>query len=131
MSFTLQGRSAIVTGAGRGIGRAIAAQLGRAGARVMVNDLEEGAAAETASLLRDSRVVAAHLAGDITSPEFPQRLADAAIETFGAIDIVVNNAGYTWDNVIQKTTDQQFQSMLEIHLVGVPTWRCVLRLRIV
>jgi 3-oxoacyl-[acyl-carrier protein] reductase len=118
MSFTLQGKSAIVTGAGRGIGRAIAAQLGLAGARVMVNDLEEGAAAETASLLRDSRVVAAHLAGDITSPEFPQRLADAAIETFGAIDIVVNNAGYTWDNVIQKTTDEQFQSMLEIHLVA-------------
>ena len=118
MSFTLEGKSAIVTGAGRGIGRAIATQLGRAGARVMLNDLEEGTAAETTSFLRDAGLEAEHLSGDITSAEFPQRLADAAIGAFGAIDIVVNNAGYTWDNVIQKTTDEQFQSMLDIHLIA-------------
>jgi 3-oxoacyl-[acyl-carrier protein] reductase len=84
----------------------------------MVNDLEENAAAETSSLLRDAGVEATHLAGDITSPELPRYLAEATVERFGAIDIIVNNAGYTWDNVIQKTTDEQFQSMLDIHLVA-------------
>jgi 3-oxoacyl-[acyl-carrier protein] reductase len=118
MSFTLNGKSAIVTGAGRGIGRAIATQLGRAGARVMVNDLEESSAAQTSSLLRDAGGATAHLSGDMTSPEFPQRLADSTVEAFGSIDIIVNNAGYTWDNVIQKTSDEQFQAMLDIHLVA-------------
>ena len=56
-------------------------------------------------------------AGDVTDPEFPQLLVNATLERFGSIDIIVNNAGYTWDNVIQKTTDEQFQAMLDIHLV--------------
>ena len=57
-------------------------------------------------------------AGDVTDPAFPQQLVDATIEQFGSIDIIVNNAGYTWDNVIQKTTDEQFQAMLDIHLIA-------------
>jgi 3-oxoacyl-[acyl-carrier protein] reductase len=59
-----------------------------------------------------------HLAGDITDPALPQRLVDTTIETFGGLDIIVNNAGYTWDNIIQKMTDEQFQAMLDIHLVA-------------
>jgi 3-oxoacyl-[acyl-carrier protein] reductase len=118
MAFTLEGKSAIVTGAGRGIGRAIAMQLARTGARVMVNDLEESFAAEAASLIRDAGGQAAHLPGDITAAPLPQQLVDAAVETFGSIDIIVNNAGYTWDNVIQKTSDEQFQAMLDIHLLA-------------
>jgi len=118
MRLTLEGKAALVTGAGRGIGRAIAAQLASYGASVMLNDLDEGAARETESILRSAGGRAEHLAGDVTAPAFPQQLVDATLQAFGALDIIVNNAGYTWDNVIQKTTDEQFQAMLEIHVVA-------------
>ena len=58
------------------------------------------------------------MAGDVTAPAFPQQLVDTTLQAFGALDIIVNNAGYTWDNVIQKTTDEQFQAMLDIHVVA-------------
>ncbi|HWR53655.1 MAG TPA: SDR family oxidoreductase [Bryobacteraceae bacterium] len=116
--FTLEGRAAIVTGAGRGIGRAIAIQLAAAGASVLVNDLDAEPAQETASLLRETGRRAQALAGDVTAPEFGNRLVAAALESFGSLDIIVNNAGFTWDNVIQKMTDEQFQAMLDIHLVA-------------
>ncbi len=118
MAFTLTGKTAIVTGAGRGIGRALAVQLGQAGARVIVNDLDESLAAQTAAAVRSNGADAMPFAGDITAAAFPQQLADAAVKAFNSIDIVVNNAGYTWDNVIQKTSDEQFQAMLDIHLVA-------------
>src|SRR5712672_184578 len=113
--FTLDSKTALVTGAGRGIGRAIATQLARAGARVMINDLDAAPLAETAALI-DKNV--AHFVGDLTDPAFPQRLVDATLAEFGGLDIIVNNAGYTWDNVIQKTTDEQFQAMLNVHLMA-------------
>jgi 3-oxoacyl-[acyl-carrier protein] reductase len=112
--FTLEGKAAIVTGAARGIGRAIATRLAGAGASVLINDLDEEAAREAASALPRAQ----HLAGDVTKPEFPQQLIAAMLDRFGAIDIIVNNAGYTWDNVIQKTGDEQFQAMLDIHVVA-------------
>lgn len=114
--FSLEGKTAIVTGAGRGIGKAIAKRLVAAGACVMVNDLDE-------KMLQESKADFAYpermhyLAGDLTNPLIPQEVVDAALDTFGSIDILVNNAGYSWDNVIQKTTDEQFQAMLDIHLV--------------
>jgi len=114
MPFTLESKTALVTGAGRGIGRAIALKLAEYGAAVMVNDLDAAAAAETAAMLPR----AASLAGDVTAPAFPQQLVTATLERFGSLDIIVNNAGYLWDSVIQKTTDEQFQAMLDIHLVA-------------
>jgi 3-oxoacyl-[acyl-carrier protein] reductase len=111
--FTLSPKTALVTGAGRGIGRAIAQTLARYGASVMINDLDAAPANEAAAAIGAK---AAALAGDVTDPAFPQRLVDATIERFGSIDIIVNNAGYTWDNVIQKTSDEQFDAMLAIHL---------------
>lgn len=113
--FTLEGRAALVTGSGRGIGLAIARQLAAAGASVMLNDID-------AEVLKEAEGVvgkrAKSLAGDITAADAPQKLVDATIDAFGSIDIVVNNAGYTWDNVIQKMTDEQFHAMLDIHIVA-------------
>jgi 3-oxoacyl-[acyl-carrier protein] reductase len=113
--FTLEGKAALVTGSGRGIGRAIAKMLASAGASVMLNDIDadvlKEAEAEVGSRSKS-------LAGDMTVPDFPQKLVDATIAQFGSIDIIVNNAGYTWDNVIQKMSDEQFQAMLDIHVVA-------------
>jgi 3-oxoacyl-[acyl-carrier protein] reductase len=114
--FTLEGKTAIVTGAGRGIGKAIAKRLAAAGARVMVNDLDEKMLRESQADYPDPERVC-YISGDLTDPSIPQEVVDATLGAFGSIDIVVNNAGYSWDNVVQKTTDEQFQAMLEIHLV--------------
>jgi 3-oxoacyl-[acyl-carrier protein] reductase len=118
MPFTLKGKAALVTGAGRGIGRAIALKLGEAGASVLINDIDREPLMETGSLIDAEGGVVKVLPGDITSPAFPQKLVDATVSGFGSIDIIVNNAGYAADNVIQKTTDEQFQAMLDIHLVA-------------
>jgi 3-oxoacyl-[acyl-carrier protein] reductase len=116
MPFTLESKVALVTGAGRGIGQAIARKLAGYGASVMVNDLDRGPAYETEGLILEHGGRAASLAGSVTDPQFPQQLVDATVAKFGSLDIIVNNAGFTWDNVIQKTTDEQFQAMLDIHL---------------
>ncbi len=115
--FSLNNKTALVTGAGRGIGREIAKQLATAGAAVMVNDIDEAPSNETAELITRDGHRAASIAADLTDPDAPQQLVDRTLQVFGSIDIVVNNAGYTWDNVIQKTSDEQFQAMLDIHLV--------------
>lgn len=114
--FTLEGKTALVTGAGRGIGKAIAGRLAAAGARVMLNDLDEPMLLETeAELAHPGRI--SHITGDLTNPVVPELIVEATISQFNSIDIIVNNAGYSWDNVIQKTSDEQFQAMLDIHLV--------------
>ena len=112
--FSLEGKAALVTGSGRGIGLAIARQLTQSGARVMMNDLDADTLTDASASVPHSR----NLAGDLTDPAFPQRLVEAAVAEFGGIDIIVNNAGYTWDNVIQKTTDEQFLAMLDIHVTA-------------
>ena len=114
--FTLEGKTAIVTGSGRGIGRAIARRLVSAGACVMLNDLDEKMLLESRESLPDPDRVDV-IAGDLTDPLVPGKVVDATLNTFKSCDIIVNNAGYSWDNVIQKTTDEQFQAMLDIHLV--------------
>ncbi|MGO9340157.1 MAG: SDR family NAD(P)-dependent oxidoreductase [Terracidiphilus sp.] len=116
MPFTLEGKTALVTGAGRGIGRAIAKRLVSAGANVMVNDLDEKMLLDSeAELAHPGKV--SHVTGDLTDPAIPEMIVHATLTEFGAIDIIVNNAGYSWDSVIQKTTDEQFQAMLDIHIV--------------
>ena len=84
----------------------------------MLNDLDREPLMETGALIDAAGGTAKALAGDVTAPEFPQKLVDFTVNGFGSIDIIVNNAGYTWDNVIQKTTDEQFQAMLDIHVVA-------------
>ena len=117
MPFTLEGRTALVTGSARGIGRAIAQRLLSAGASVMLNDLDEAILLEAVAHLNHPERVR-RVTGDLTHPATPAAVVDATLAAFGSLDIIVNNAGYTWDSVIQKTTDQQFQAMLDIHLVA-------------
>ncbi|PSH04574.1 MAG: 3-oxoacyl-ACP reductase [Acidobacteria bacterium] len=118
MAFNLCGKTALVTGAGRGIGRAIAGKLAAAGASVMVNDLDESALCETEEALLKSGYKIGYAVGDLTEPSTPDTLVQTTLEKFGSLDIIVNNAGYSWDGVIQKTTDEQFLAMLDIHLVA-------------
>jgi 3-oxoacyl-[acyl-carrier protein] reductase len=118
MPFNLKGKSALITGAGRGIGRAVALQLAAAGAEVMLTDLDRDVVMETGSLIDAAGGSAKTLAGDLTAADFPDKLMKATVDSLGGLDIIVNNAGYTWDNVIQKTTDEQFQAMLDIHVVA-------------
>jgi 3-oxoacyl-[acyl-carrier protein] reductase len=115
--FTLAGRTAIVTGGGRGIGRAIVQSLALAGASVLAADLDEESLKETKTLVHDSHRFAA-ICGDLTDPSFPQQIVGFALEGFRSIDIIVNCAGYSWDGVIQKTSDEQFLAMLDIHIVA-------------
>ena len=110
----LDGKAAIVTGSARGIGRATAELLAEQGAKVLINDLD-GDVAEEASKEMSGETVS--FAGDLTKDGVPDKLVETAVEAFGQIDIVVNNAGYTWDGPIHKMSDEQFQAMLDIHNV--------------
>jgi 3-oxoacyl-[acyl-carrier protein] reductase len=110
----LDGKAAIVTGSARGIGRATAELLAEQGARVLINDLDGDVAEQAASEITGDTTV---FGGDLTQPGVPDQLVQKAVDEFGQLDIIVNNAGYTWDGVAHKMTDEQFQAMLEIHTV--------------
>jgi 3-oxoacyl-[acyl-carrier protein] reductase len=110
----LDGKVAVVTGSARGIGRATAEILASNGARVLVNDLD-GDVAEQASGEIDGETIA--FAGDLTHPGVPDEMIQRAVDAWGQLDIVVNNAGYTWDGPIHKMSDDQFQAMIDIHNV--------------
>ena len=110
----LDGKAAIVTGSARGIGRATAELLTEHGARVLINDLDEDLAAQAASEIGGDTAV---FGGDLTHDGVPEALVQKAVDAFGQLDIVVNNAGYTWDGMAHKMSDEQFRAMLEIHTV--------------
>jgi len=110
----LDGKAAIVTGSARGIGRATAALLTEHGARVLVTDLDEDVAREAAEGIGGETAV---FGGDLTADGVPEAVVQRAVDAFGQIDIVVNNAGYTWDGMAHKMADDQFRAMLEIHTV--------------
>jgi len=114
----LSGKTAIVTGSGRGIGRAIAIKLAAEGARVIVNDLDAAPAEETMALIRAAGGQCEACLGNVTGPDFGPRIVAAAVTAFGGLDIIINNAGFTWDNVIQKMSDEQWQAVLDCHLTA-------------
>jgi 3-oxoacyl-[acyl-carrier protein] reductase len=118
MTKKLEGKVALVTGAGRGIGRAIALKLASEGARVVVNDLDDAPAAEAVAAIRAAGGEAVACAGSVAAPDFAERFIGTAIEKYKGLDIIVNNAGYTWDNVIQKMTDEQWYAMIDVHLTA-------------
>ena len=110
----LDDKVAIVTGSAQGIGRATAELLAEQGARVLINDLDADKAEQAASEIGGETAV---FGGDLTKEGVPDQLVQKAVDEFGQIDIIVNNAGYTRDNVIHKMTDDEFQAMLDIHTV--------------
>jgi 3-oxoacyl-[acyl-carrier protein] reductase len=112
----LDGKVAIVTGSARGIGRATAELLSEQGARVVINDLDGDAARQTAGEIAGETAVHS---GDLTKGDAPDQLVQTAVDAWGRLDIIVNNAGYTLDAPIHKMSDDWFQRMLEIH-VTVP-----------
>ena len=114
----LAGRVAIVSGSGRGIGRAIAVKLASEGARVVINDLDEEPAHEVADLIRQAGGEASVCAGNVTEADFGARFVKKAVDAFGGLDIIVNNAGYTWDAVVQKMSDEQWYAMIDCHLTA-------------
>lgn len=119
MKGMLDGQVAIVTGAGRGIGAATAKLMAAQGASVVVTDLDASPAEEVASEIRRDGGKAISVPGDVTNLEFPDTIMKATIEKYGMLHILVNNAGYTWDGVIQKTTDEQWNAIIDVHL-GAP-----------
>src|SRR3954466_4082499 len=110
----LDGKAAIVTGSARGIGRATAELLAKQGARVLINDLDADVAEQAAGEISGETAV---FGGDVTREGVPDQLIQKAIDEFGQIDIIVNNAGYTRDGVAHKMSDDDFQAMLDIHTV--------------
>jgi len=124
----LDGKNAIITGSARGIGRATAELFVSEGARVLINDIDGDVAEQAAGEIEGETAV---FSGDLTEPGVPDELVKKAVDEFGEVDILINNAGYTWDGVAHKMSDEQFQAMLDIHTVApfrlaraiAPHWR--------
>ncbi|MFZ6764918.1 SDR family NAD(P)-dependent oxidoreductase [Pseudoroseomonas sp. WGS1072] len=114
----LDGKVALVTGSGRGIGREIALKLASEGARLVINDLDAEPAEETLAAIRALGGEAVACNGSVTEADFGERIVRTALDSFGGIDIIVNNAGYTWDNVIQKMTDEQWYAIIDVHMTA-------------
>ena len=118
MTQKIEGKVALITGSGRGIGRSIALKLASEGARIVVNDLDEAPAQEVVETIRAAGGQAVACVGSVTAPDFAERFIGTAVSEFKGLDIIVNNAGYTWDNVVQKMTDEQWYAMMDVHLTA-------------
>ncbi|KXF50754.1 3-oxoacyl-ACP reductase [Rhodococcus sp. SC4] len=114
----LTGKAAVVTGSGRGIGREIAIKLAGDGASVVVNDVDPQPAEQTVAHIEAAGGHAVACAGSVSADGFAERLVQASIESFGGLDIIVNNAGYLWDSVVQHMTDEQWQTILDVNLTA-------------
>jgi 3-oxoacyl-[acyl-carrier protein] reductase len=114
----LDGKVAILTGSARGIGGAAARLFATQGAAVVVSDLDAAPAEENAATIRKAGGTAIVVAGDVTDSAFPAKLIQSTLDAFGGLDVIVNNAGYTWDAVIQNMTDKQWYAMLDVHLTA-------------
>lgn len=118
MERLLEGKVALITGSGRGIGRAAAELFAQHGARVVISDIDPAPAEETASAIRAAGSDAISVPGDVTDKLFAKEIVGTAIDKLGGLDIIVNNAGYTWDAVIHKMSDEQWEAILAVHLTA-------------
>jgi 3-oxoacyl-[acyl-carrier protein] reductase len=116
----LDGKTAIITGSARGIGRATADLFSAEGAQVTINDIDGDIAEQAAGEIKGETIA---VSGDLTKTGACDEVVQKTIDAFGKVDILVNNAGYTWDGVAHRMTDEQFQAMLDIHTV-VPFRMC-------
>jgi 3-oxoacyl-[acyl-carrier protein] reductase len=116
----LDGKTAIITGSARGIGRATAELFTAEGAQVTINDIDGDIAEQAAGEIKGETIA---VSGDLTKPGACDDVVQKTVDAFGKVDILVNNAGYTWDGVAHKMSDEQFQAMLDIHLI-VPFRMC-------
>jgi 3-oxoacyl-[acyl-carrier protein] reductase len=114
----LDGKVALITGSGRGIGRSLALKLASDGARVVVNDLDADPAHEVVAAIKEQGGQAVACVGSVTAPDFAERFIKTAVESYQGIDIIVNNAGFTWDNVIQKMSDEQWYAIIDCHMTA-------------
>lgn len=118
MSGTLEGKVALVTGAGRGIGRAIAHKFAAHGAQVVINDLDADTAQQVVDEIHTAGGTAVACSGNVSNVDFADQFINTALREYQGIDIIVNNAGYTWDSVIQQMTDEQWYTILNVHLTA-------------
>lgn len=118
MTHLLENQVAIITGSGRGIGAAAAHLFGQQGAKVVVSDLDAEPAEAIAAEIKDAGGEALAIPGDVTDPNFPDYLLGQTVEQFGGLNILVNNAGYTWDGMLHKMKPEQWQAMLDVHLTA-------------
>lgn len=114
----LDGKVAIITGAGRGIGAATARLMAEAGARLVLADLDEQPLGDFATELRSTGSQVATLTGDVTGEDLPAQVLDLAQSSFGTPDILVNNAGFTWDAMLHKMQPKQWDTILAVHLTA-------------
>ena len=114
----LDGRVALITGAARGIGRAIVLKLVSEGARVLANDLDADALAGLEADVRRAGGTCSVFPGDVTDETFGDRAVEACVERLGGLDILVNNAGYIWNSRIANHTDEQWYAMIDVHATG-------------
>ncbi|HOZ46136.1 MAG TPA: SDR family oxidoreductase [Candidatus Hydrogenedentes bacterium] len=115
MAALLENQVAIITGSGRGIGAAAAKLFAAHGAKVVVTDIDPTPAKAVVAEIKAAGGEALAVPGDITDGAFPETLVKAAVDTYGKLHILVNNAGYTWDKVVHKMSDQQWEAMFAIH----------------
>lgn len=118
----LENRAAVVTGSSRGLGRAIARDLARAGASLVVNGTDPTATQATVAEIREQGGTAVACVGSIAEAGFCEALIDQCVEAYGSIDVLVNNAGVTRDRSLVKMTAEEFDTVMDIHLRG--TWAC-------
>jgi len=116
---TLEGKSAMVTGASRGIGRAICLKLASAGADIAGLDVDEEALAETGDMVRREGARFLQLLGDVSSLQQMQDAVERVVAEFGSLDVMVNNAGITRDNLLIRMSEDEWQKVISINLTGV------------
>jgi len=118
MNKMFENQVVVITGAGRGIGAAAAKMFAEAGAQVVINDLNTEPAESVVAEIKEAGGDAIAVAGDVTALDFPDKLIRATIDTYGKINVLVNNAGYTWDGMSHKITDEQWEAILAVHITA-------------